>query len=344
MPGSAVSVAIVGATGAVGRALVQAIEESDLDIGELRLFASERSAGSEIDFRGELARVGPLRDGAFRDLDLAFFSATAEVARAWAGRAWAAGCPVIDLSPAFRADADVPLVVAELNPGDVGGFRARGLVATPGPGAVQLALVLSPIHAAVGVERAVVTTCEAVSGAGQPAVDELESEMRAMLAFQEPPPPTVLPHRIAFNLIPQVGSMGEDGVSDEERAIVAETRRLLGADPPRIAALALRVPVFYGHAQAVNIRTSRPLSAADARALLARAPGVKVVDAPAQGVYPMPMLAVNDDAVLVGRVRDDATQERGLDLFLTADNVRKGGASNAFAVARLLLERRRAQR
>ena len=328
------NLAILGATGAVGRALVQALEEGDLPVASLRLLCSERSAGAELDFRGEIMRAEAVTPRAWEGCDLAFFAAGATAARAWAGPARAAGCMVVDLSPAFRADPEVPLVVPEIDPRVAG-----GLVAIPGPAALQLALVLAPLHAAVGVERAVVASYEAVSGAGQRGVAELEAEMRAMLAFQEPPPPTALPHRIAFNLVPQVGAFGEDGVSEEERGVVAEVRRLLAPSPPRLTVTAVRVPIFYGHAQAVNLRTSRPLPPGEARTLLAAAPGVKVIDDPARGVYPMPMLAVNDDAVLVGRVRADTSQENGLDLFITGDNLRRGGATSALGVARLLAER-----
>jgi aspartate-semialdehyde dehydrogenase len=332
------NIAVLGATGAVGRALLQAIEDLDLPVGSVRLLASERSAGTDVDFRGEPRRVEVLRAGAFQGKDLAFFAATAAVSRAFADEAKAAGCVVVDLTPAFRADPTVPLVLPEVNPEALSGVAARGLVATPSPAAAHLALVLAPLHRAAGVERAVVTTLEAVSGAGQKGVEELEAEMRAMLAFQEPPTPTALPHRIAFNVVPQIGAFGEAGASEEELGIVGDLRRLLGSSV-RLAATAVRVPVFYGHSQTVNLRTRRTLSAADARELLRKAPGVKVLDAPAEGVYPMPMLAVNDDAVLVGRLRDDATQDNGLELLVAGDNLRKGAATTAVEIAKLLAER-----
>lgn len=330
--------ALVGATGAVGKALVQALEDLDLPIGSLRLLASERGAGSEVEFRGEDLRVEALAEGAFQGRDLAFFAAGAGVSAAWAEKARAAGCAVVDLSPAFRADPGVPLVLPEVNADALAGFPRRGIVSTPGPGATQLALVLAPLHRAAGVERASVTTFDSVSGGGQKGVDELEAEMRAMLAFQEPPPPTALPHRIAFNLVPQVGPLDAAGASEQERALVAETRRLLGSSI-RLAATSVRVPVFYGLSQSVNLRLRRKLSAAEARELLRQAPGVKVLDDPGQGVYPMPMLAVNDDAALVGRIREDPSQENGLDLFVAADNLRRGAATTAVAVAKLLAER-----
>ncbi len=339
MAGRPAHLAIVGATGAVGRALLQAIEESDLEVATLRLLATERSAGAELDFRGELRRVETIDERAFEGLDLALLALPATASREWAGRAWGRGCAVVDLSPAFRLDPEVPLVVPEQNPDTVVQFRRRGVVATPGAGAVQLALVLAPLQVVAGLERVVVSTCVAVSGAGQRGIEELEQQTRAMMAFQEPPEPTVIPQRVAFNLVPQVGALAADGSTDEERRLAAETRRLLGDGAPRISATALHVPLFYGVSQTVNVRTARTLSATAARDALRGARGVKVVDDPAQGVYPMPMLAVNDDAVLVGRIRDDASQERGLDLVIAGDNLRRGAAATALGVAELLLER-----
>ncbi|HET9594899.1 MAG TPA: aspartate-semialdehyde dehydrogenase [Anaeromyxobacteraceae bacterium] len=329
------TVAIVGATGAAGRALVQALEESDLPVAELRLLATERSAGAELDFRGDLLRVAPAKEGALAGAQLAFLSAGAAVSRDWAPRARAAGAVAVDLSPAFRAAAEVPLALPELNPEALGRVVAGGLVAIPGPAAAHLALALAPLHRAAGVERASTVVLEAVSGAGQRGVEELEAELRAMLSLQEPPPPTALPHRVAFNVVPQVGAAGDDGVTEEERGLAAEVRRLLGSSLA-VTATALRVPVFYGHVQAVTVRTRRALGAGEARELLRHSPGVKVLDAPGEGVYPMPMLAVNDEAVLVGRVR---SREDGLDLVIAGDNLRAGGAGTAVAAAKILAER-----
>jgi aspartate-semialdehyde dehydrogenase len=330
-------VAVLGATGAAGRALLQALEEGDLPVGSLRLLASARSAGTELEFRGEPRRVEVAGEGALRGVDVVFLAAGAAASREWAPRAAAEGALAVDLSPAFRADAGVPLVLPAVNGEALARLGKGALVALPGPAAAHLALALAPLHRAAGVERASVTVLAAASGAGQRGVEELEAEVRALLSFQEPPPPTALAHRVAFNVVPQAGAFADDGASEEERALAAEVKRLLGSSL-RVAATVVRVPVFYGHAQAVNIRTRRKLAAAEARELLRGAPHVKVVDAPTEGVYPMPMLAVNDEAVLVGRVREDATQENGLDLFLAADNLRQGGAS-ALAVATALAER-----
>ncbi|GEJ55511.1 aspartate-semialdehyde dehydrogenase [Anaeromyxobacter diazotrophicus] len=330
--------AVLGATGAVGRALVQALEESDLPVASLALLASEHSAGAELDFRDDVLRAAAVGPGAFAGKDLAFFAAGAATSRAHLEAARAAGCAVVDLTPAFRGDAEVPLVLPPLNADALAGFARRGVVAVPGPASAQLALALAPLHRAAGVERASSVVLEAVSGAGQKGVSELEAELRAMLSFQEPPPPTALPHRAAFNVVPQVGPFGDDGASEEERAVAADVRRLLGSSL-RVGVTAVRVPVFYGHVQLVSVKLRRALGAAAARELFRQAPGVKLVDAPQEGVYPMPMLAVNDDAVLVGRVRDDPTQEHGLDLVLCGDNLRQGGASTAIELAKLLAEK-----
>jgi aspartate-semialdehyde dehydrogenase len=338
MPHRPLNLAVLGATGAVGRALVQALEDSELPVASLALLASEHGAGTELDFRGDTLRVAALGPGAFAGKDLAFFAAGAATSRAQLEAARSAGCAVVDLTPAFRDEADVPLVLPPLNADALAGISRRGVVAVPGPGAAQLALALAPLHRAAGVERASAVVLEAVSGAGQRGVGELEAELRAMLSFQEPPPPTALPHRAAFNVVPQVGPIGDDGASEEERSVAAEVRRLLGSSV-RLAVTAVRVPVFYGHVQLVNVKLRRALAAAEARELFRQAPGVKLLDAPREGIYPMPMLAVNDDAVLVGRVRDDPTQEHGLDLVLSGDNLRQGGASTAIEIAKLGAEK-----
>jgi aspartate-semialdehyde dehydrogenase len=342
MPGRPLTLAIVGATGAVGRTLLEVLDEGGLPVERLTLLASERSAGSELDFRGEALPVSAVTEAAFEGVALAFFAATAEVSRAWAGRAWARGCVVVDLSPAHRDDPAVPLVVPELH-GELQTIPARGVVATPGASATHLALALAPLHAAAGIERVSVVTCEAVSGGGRRASEELEAELRAMLSFQEPPTPSVLPHRLAFNLVPQAGAVGPEGISAGERDVARELRRLLGADPgsapPSVSATVWVAPLFHGHSHAVSLRLRRTLAPDEARGLLSKAPGVKVLDAPMEGVYPMPMLAVNDDSVLVGRIRGDPGHDRVLHLLVTGDNLRRGAAATAVSVARSLTGR-----
>jgi aspartate-semialdehyde dehydrogenase len=340
MAGPPLELALLGATGAVGRALVEALEESDFEVARLWLLASERSAGEELEFRGEPLRVEAVKQGAFEGCDVAFFAAGEAAARRWAPEARAAGAQVVDLSPAFREDPAVPLVVAGLAGGSEEPLTAS-LVACPSPAAAQLALALAPLRAAAGLERVTAVTLTAVSGAGKEAVAEMEAELRAMLAFQEPPQSTALPHRVAFNAVPQVGPFVEGGATDEERRMVSELRRLLREPDLPVSATAVFVPVFHGHTQLVNVRTARPLAVEAAREALKAAPGLKLLDAPADGVYPMPMLAVNDDAVLVGRVRADPSQERGLDLAVVGDNLRRGAALNAVAAARRIAARLR---
>lgn len=326
------SVAVLGATGLVGRAVLDALGESSLPLSRLKLLASPRSAGTRLEHAGSELPVAGLAEGVFRGVDAAVFCAPAEVAREWAPRAWAEGCAVVDLSPAFRQAADVALVVPEVNGAAVDGFRARGVVAVPGGAAAALAVALAPLHAAAGLERLVVTTLEPAAAAGSRAVQQLEREAGELMNGREPEAGPAMPHRLAFNLVPQVGAFLDDGRTDEEEGLAAELRKVLGAAALRVAATAVRVPVFYGQAALVNVATARALPAAAARELLRRAPGVKVVDAPAERVYPMPMLAVNDDAVLVGRIREDRSQERGLELLVVSDELRRGAATNAVQI------------
>ncbi len=333
------ALALVGATGAVGRTVLEVLDDLDVPVRTLRPLASPRSAGTPLSFRGDDLRVETPGPGAFQGCDVAVFCAGPDVAREWAPRAWADGCPVVDDSPAFRMDADVPLVVPEVNPDAAAGFRAHGIVSSPSSTATALSVALGPIRAAAGLRRVVVATYQSVSGLGQGGVEELEREARDMLNLREPAPPARFPHRIAFNVIPQVGAFAEGGGTVEEGKIVRETRKILGDESLGISATAVRVPVFFGHSAAVNVATRTRISAQEARARLSRAPGVKVLDDPAQRIYPMPMLVAHEDSVLVGRIREDRSQENGLDLFLSLENTRKGAATNAVQIAQLLAER-----
>jgi aspartate-semialdehyde dehydrogenase len=331
---------LLGATGAVGSALLELLEERDTPVESLKLLATERSAGTELEVRGEAYEVEALAEGAFRGADVAILAAPPDVAKAWAPRARADGCRlVIDLSPAFRMDPDVPLAVAGVNDAGLspGAIGARGgLVACPGATALQLVAALSPLHAAAGIERAAVTALQSASAAGRRGVAQLEQEAQALMNGVEPEPGAAFPHRLAFNLLPAAGAFGPSGYGEEELRVAAETRRAMNALELPVTATVVRVPVFYGHAAAVNVRTRRKLSAAEAREALKRSPWVKVIDEPAQGVYPMPMLAVSDDAVHAGRVRDDLSQPNGLELFLVAENLRTCAASNALRLAEKL--------
>jgi aspartate-semialdehyde dehydrogenase len=332
MAGHPIELAILGATGAVGRAVLEELEESEVALGRVRLFASERSRDQVLELRGEELEVEVAGERSFRGCDVAILAVPAPVAREWAPRARADGCPVVDASAAFREDPAVPLVVAGVNEGDLAGARARGMVAGPSGPALALARALAPIHRAAGLERLAVTVFHAASGSGAAGVRQLEAESVALLNGEEPGSSGVS-HRLAFNLVPQVGEVLAGGRTAEERAVEVELRRILAAGELRATATAVRVPVFYAHGLAVNLRTARPMGAEEARAALRGGPGVKVVDAPVERVYPMPMLAVSDDAVLVGRVREDPSQENGLDLFVCADNLRHGAAANAVRLA-----------
>ncbi len=334
-----IALALVGATGTVGRTVLDVLDGLDVPVRSLRPFASPRSAGTTIAFRGDDLRIETPREGAFRGCDVAIFCAGAQVAREWAPRAWAEGCAVVDDSPAFRMEPEVPLVVPEVNPDAAAGYAARGIVSNPSSNVTALAIALAPLRAAAGLRRVVVSTYQSVSGIGQSGVEDLERESRDLLNLREPDPAARFPHRIAFNVIPQVGPFLADGATEEEAKIARETRKVLGEPDLGVAATAVRVPVFFGHSAAVNVALRRSLGAAAARDLLRGAPGVKVVDDPEQRVYPMPMLVANEDAVLVGRIRDDPSQEHGLDLFLAVENTRKGAATNAIQIAQLLADR-----
>ncbi|HET8733511.1 MAG TPA: aspartate-semialdehyde dehydrogenase [Anaeromyxobacteraceae bacterium] len=331
--------AVVGATGSVGRAVLEDLEAREVAV-EPRLFATQRSEVDLLEFRGDELEVEPVGDKAFRGCDAAILAVPAAAARELAPRAWAEGCLAVDLSGAFRATDGVPLVVAGVNDADVAGGEKKGVVASPSGPVVPLALALAPLHRAAGLSRLVATVLHAASGSGRAGVRQLEKEMVALLNGEEPDA-SDLSHRMGFNLVPQVGAFLPDGGTEEEGALGSEIRRLLGEPALPVSATAIRVPVFYGHGLVLNVRTARPLSAEAARTVLRAAPGVKVIDQPGERVYPMPMLAVNDDAVLAGRVRGDGASEAGLDLFVVADNLRRGAAGNAVRIAETWARSRR---
>lgn len=333
------TLAILGATGAVGRALVQVLEERDLPVAALRLLARKDSAGEEIDFRGETLEVEEASPRALRGADLCFLAVPAAAAREWAPRARAEGCrAVIDASAAFRSDPDVPLLAANVNPQALAGLGERGIAAGPEAAALLLATALEPLRKAAGLERVAAVTLHAASGSGDPAVRELEAEVADLMNGREPDPPIESPHRVAFNLVPHVGGFGPGGRTDEEARTAAEVERILGEPGLRLSVASVRAPVFFAHTQLVWLRTRRRLPVEEARDALRNGPGLKLLDDPAERVYPMPMLAVGDDAVLAGRVREDPSQENGLEILVCGDNLR-AGAANLVAVARLVLER-----
>ena len=331
-------VAVVGATGAVGTIMLEVLQERGFPADEVVPFASERSAGRRLPFRGGEIEVVTLSDESVQGFDLAIFSAGGSTSGEWAPRFAAAGAVVVDNSSRWRMQGDVPLVVSEVNPDDLA--RHRGIVANPNCSTMQMVVALRPIQNAAGIERLVITTMQSVSGTGQKAVEELHDQAEAVLGDERIAAPSVYPHQVAFNVLPQAGSFpdGSD-YTDEELKLVNETRKILGQPDIAVSATCTRVPVYTGHSESVNVQTREPLSADDCRALLADAPGITVVDDPAHALYPLAIDAAGRDDVLVGRIREDPSHPRALNLFVVADNLRKGAATNAVQIAELLVER-----
>ncbi|MBS7457617.1 aspartate-semialdehyde dehydrogenase [Coralloluteibacterium stylophorae] len=333
------NVAIVGATGAVGETLLEILAERRFPVANLVALASERSAGGTVKFDGRDVVVQDLAGFDPAGIDIALFSAGGSTSKDYAPKFAAAGAVVIDNSSAFRGDADVPLVVAEVNP-DALKQRPRGIVANPNCSTMQMLAALAPLHRRAGIERINVATYQSVSGTGRRALEELGRQTAALLGFQEVTP-EVYPVQIAFNVIPHGGDFTDNGYTTEEMKLVHETRKILGDDSIMVNATVARVPVFYGHSEAVHIETREKLSAAEARALLEQAPGVSVVDDHADGGYPTAVThASGKDPVFVGRIREDISHPRGLDLWIVADNIRKGAALNAVQLAELVAAER----
>ena len=327
-------VAMVGATGAVGEMLLSILVERKFPVGELVPLASARSAGSQVEYGNQQVLVRELDAFDFAGVDVAFFSAGAKVSAAHAARAAAAGAIVIDNTSQFRYDDDVPLVVAEVNPHALES-RPRGIVANPNCSTMQLMVALAPIHRAAGIERINIATYQSVSGAGRSGLEELGRQSGQLLNFQAVKP-AKFPYQIAFNVIPHIDEFLDNGYTKEEMKIVWETQKILEARQIRVNATAVRVPVFYGHSEAVHIETRDKLGADEARALLERAPGLVVVDERKAGGYPTPVShASGKDPVYVGRIREDISHPRGLSLWVVADNLRKGAALNAVQIAEL---------
>jgi aspartate-semialdehyde dehydrogenase len=328
-------VAVVGATGQVGTLMLELLRERGFPAAEIVPFASERSIGRELE--GGL-RVRGLSDESIQGFDLALFSAGGATSGEWAPRFAAAGATVIDNSSRWRMQDDVPLVVAEVNPEAIAAHR--GIVANPNCSTMQMVVALKPLADAAGIERLVISTYQAVSGTGRRAVDELLEQSHALLHDMEIPAPREYAHQIAFNVLPHAGSFAEgEDHTDEERKLINETRKILGDPSLRVSATCVRVPVVTGHSEAVNVQTREELSPERARELLSRAPGVTVVDDPAGARYPLAIDAAGKDWVYVGRIRRDPGHERALDLWIVADNLRKGAATNAVQLAELLHER-----
>jgi len=328
-------VAVVGATGAVGREMVSVLEERNFPIEKIRFFASERSEGLELEYKKKTVNVETLNEDSFKGIDIALFSAGAERSRIWAPVAARSGCVVVDNSSQWRMDPEVPLVVPEVNPGDLKWHK--GIIANPNCSTIQMVVVLKPLHDAAKIKRVVVTTFQAVSGTGKKAMDELLNQVRELLNFKEVTK-EVYPHQIAFNVLPHIDKFLENGYTKEEMKMVNETKKILGDSSIRLTATTVRVPVFRGHSEAVNIETEKKLTANEARAVLSTAPGVVVYDAPEKNIYPVPLYAAGKDETYVGRIREDESIERGLNLWVVSDNLRKGAALNAVQIAEKLIE------
>ncbi len=334
--GGTYTVAVVGATGAVGQQMVACLEERRFPVHRLVPLASERSMGKKVTFMGKEIPVEVLTKDSFDGVEIALFSAGGSISKEYGPIAAAAGAVVVDNSSAWRMDPEIPLVVPEVNPQDIGLYTKRGIIANPNCSTIQMVVALKPLHDAARIKRVVVSTYQAVSGTGQKAVEELANQVRALLSCEDPVK-KVYPHRIAFNCLPHIDVFLENGYTKEEMKMVNETQKILGDSTIQVTATTVRVPVFYGHSEAVNIETERKLSVYEARELLAAAPGVKVVDDPLKNQYPMPIDAAGQDLTLVGRIREDFSIENGLNLWVVADNIRKGAATNAVQIAEILI-------
>lgn len=329
-------VCILGATGAVGEAMLSILEQRDFPVGRLFPLASSRSAGSKATFRGKEIIVLDVEGFDFAQVQIGLFSAGGSVSEKYAPIAAAAGCVVIDNTAHFRYDDDIPLVVPEVNPHAIAQYKNRGIIANPNCSTIQMLVALKPIHDAVGIERINVATYQAVSGTGKEAIDELAEQTRALFNHQDVKV-EVYPKRIAFNVLPHIDVFLDNGYTKEEMKMVWETHKIMEDGSIKVNPTAVRVPVFYGHSEAVHIETRSKITATEARALLEKAPGVQVIDKREPGGYPTAIEAAGQDATLVGRIREDVSHPRGLNMWVVSDNVRKGAALNSIQIAEILI-------
>ena len=331
-------IAVVGATGAVGEAMIAILEERNFPVGTLYPLASSRSAGKSIQFCGKSIRVTDLAEFDFSQVQIGLFSAGGDISEQYAPKAAAAGCVVVDNTSHFRQEPDIPLVIPEVNPEALADYAVRNIIANPNCSTIQMLVALKPIYDAVGIERINVATYQAVSGTGKEAVEELAGQTARLLNGQEIEC-KVYPKQIAFNVIPHIDTFQDNGYTREEMKMVWETQKIFDDPSLMVNPTCVRVPVFYGHSEAVHIETVDKISATQARALLAAAPGVTVMDEPVDGGYPTPIGdSAGQDPVFVGRIREDISHPRGLDLWIVADNVRKGAALNSVQIAESLIQ------
>ncbi len=327
-------VAIVGATGLVGGEFIKVLEERDFPVSTMQLFASDRSAGKKLFYNHREYEVKETSPESFRDVDIALFSAGADISRYFAPIAARSGAVVIDNSAAFRMEEDVPLVVPEINAGDI--KKHKGIIANPNCSTIQMVVALNPLHKINPIKRIVVTTFQSVSGTGSAAIDELTIQSKQILGAQNVVP-HVYPHQIAFNVLPQIDVFLDNAYTKEEWKMVEETRKIMHDDDILVSATCVRVPVFISHSEAVNVEFTNSISPDDARRILAQAPGVRVLDDPAISLYPHPWMAAGTDDTYVGRIRRDVSASNSLVMWIVADNVRKGAALNAVQIAEELV-------
>lgn len=333
-----VNVAVVGVTGAVGTEMLRVLERRNFPVDELRPLASSRSAGKNVIFRGKEVPIQELTEDSFEDMNIGLFSAGGSISRKFVPYAIEKNCVVVDNTSAFRMDEGVPLVVPEVNGNKIS--EHNGIIANPNCSTIQLVLVLKPIHDTVKIKRVVVSTYQAVSGAGLKALDELKKESKHILADKGKFNRSIFPHQIAFNVLPQIPQSNaflQNGYTDEEMKMINETRKILNDNSFRITTTTVRVPVFRGHSESVNIETEEKLSADQARVLLSKAEGVIVLDDPSNQIYPMASDAAGKDETFVGRIREDHSVENGLNMWIVSDNLLKGAALNAVQIAERLL-------
>ncbi len=331
------SVAVAGATGAVGNQMIKCLEEREFPVASIKLLASHRSAGREIRFRGELLTVEELTEDSFKNVDIALFSAGADTSKNFAPIAARDGCVVIDNSSAWRMDPEVPLVVPEVNPHAIAEYKNKGIIANPNCSTIQMVVALNPIHLKCGIKRIVVSTYQAVSGTGKKAIDELFDQTRSLINFLDYEK-KVYPHRIAFNCLPHIDSFMENGYTKEEMKMVNETRKIMEDETIGVTATTVRVPVFFSHSESVNVETQKHITADEVKALLEQESGLKVIDDPTNNLYPLAIDAAGKDLTYVGRIRQDESIVNGINMWIVADNIRKGAATNTVQIAELLLK------
>ncbi|MGD2185505.1 MAG: aspartate-semialdehyde dehydrogenase [Desulfobacterales bacterium] len=332
-----INVAVAGATGAVGNQMIRCLEEMNFPLKSLQLLASSRSMGRQLRFKGDLLDVKELKEDSFKGVDIALFSAGGSTSEKFAPFAAKDGCVVVDNSSAWRMDPQVPLVVPEVNPHAIAQHTEKGIIANPNCSTIQMVVALNPIHKKYNIKRVVVSTYQAVSGTGKKAIDELFDQTRAIINFLDYET-NVYPHRIAFNCLPHIDSFLDNGYTKEEMKMVNETRKIMEDDSIGVTATTVRVPVFFGHCESVNIETSEPVSAEDVKVLLKNTSGIRVIDDPPKNRYPLAIDAAGQDLTLVGRIRSDESIPNGINMWIVADNIRKGAATNTVQIAQILAD------